>query len=147
MFSPLQSLIKRNARSHHRGVCEAHRKPMGMYGGVLLWMFALGGKWASSQSSGLAPSLYIPIGLWWNCSKDTRFTTLVKINFKYPHGGLNTCFALPSLGFWLCAELMSLLLLTLFSGDGVTSDDGRAFFSCEQPVSSCNYKFTFCLYL
>ena len=35
------------------------------------------------------PPPYIPIGLWWDCSIDTRFVNLAEMSFTDPRGGLN----------------------------------------------------------
>ncbi len=40
------------------------------------------------------PSAYISIGLWWNCSDETGFISLVKMSWMDPPGGLKMGFSL-----------------------------------------------------
>ncbi len=74
---------------------QSHHKPMRMYGGVpLSWQHE--GSEAhlfphslhTANLRGTPP--YIPIGLWWDCSNDTRFVSLVEMSFTDPRGGLKS---------------------------------------------------------
>ncbi len=61
-----------------RGLCEAHLH--------LAYKCCVTG--ALPLANLRRPPPYVPIGLWWDCSYDTRLVSLEKMSFTDPHGGL-----------------------------------------------------------
>ena len=64
---------------------QSQLKPIGRYCGSLLKL-AQGGKWASLAyyCNLRRPPAHIPLGLWLDCSNDTRFVSLVEMSFTEP---------------------------------------------------------------